>query len=313
MRKLEIGVQSGNWYDESQPEDSVRFIKECGFEAIDYNINNLFDASFDKEHFTSLFDKSLDELYEYFSPLKKVTKEHEICFSQLHGIFPMYFYGEDARNQYILNVTEKMFAICRYLDCDLIVIHPWSGPDIHKDEEKEINLRMYRQLIPAAKKYGITICLENLFKHYDHDCFSATCTSAEEACWYIDTLNKEAGEELFGFCLDIGHAHVTTQNLYQYITTLGNRLKALHIHDNDGTSDSHMIPYTQMDRTGKRLAIKWDKFIQGLKEIGYEGALSFETFRAIDVLPKELQKEGFRFIRAIGEYFRSCIKGGECC
>lgn len=249
MKKLEIGVQSGNWYDEKRPEESIRFIKECGFEGIDYNINNLFDDTFNKEQLTSIFDKSLDELYEYFTPLKKAAVENEIAFSQLHGIFPMYFYGEDARNQYILNVTEKMFAICRYLDCDLIVIHPWSGPDLHKDEEKEINLKMYRQLIPVAKKYGITICLENLFKHYDHDCFTAACSSAEEACWYIDTLNDEAGEKVFGFCLDVGHAHVTTQNLYQYITTLGDRLKALHIHDNDGTSDSHMIPYRIHSRT----------------------------------------------------------------
>lgn len=308
MRKLEIGVQSGNWYEESRPEESIRFIKECGFEGIDYNINNLYNATFDKENLSSFFDKSLEEIFEYYKPLKEAIKKYDISISQLHGLFPMYFPGEEARNEYIIQVAEKMMAVCKYLSCKYIVIHPWSGPDLYKEEEKEVNLRIYSQLIPAAHKYGVTICLENLFKHYDLDCFSGVCSSAEEACWYIDTLNNAAGEEIFGFCLDVGHVVVTSGNLYQYIITLGKRLKVLHIHDNDGGSDSHMIPYTQMDRTGKRLRIDWEKFIRGLKEIGYEGALAFEVFRAIDVLPVELKKEGLAFVSAVGIYFRKRIE-----
>ena len=308
MKKLEICVQSIHWYDENKPEESIRFIKECGFEAIDYNINQLYSDTFDKEHLTSIFDKSMDELYEYFAPLKKATKEYGIAFSLFHGAFPMYFEGEDARNEHLIEVTEKMFAVAEYLECKYVVVHPWSGPNLHKEEEKEVNLKLYRRLMPAAKKYGVTICLENLFKHYDLDCFSAACSNAEELCWYIDTLNAEAGEELFGVCFDVGHAHVTTENIYQYLTTVGKRLKTLHIHDNDGISDSHMIPYTQMDRTGRRLSINWEHFIRGLKEIGYEGALSFETFRAIDMLPEEIQEDGLRFIVAIGRYFRRCLE-----
>ena len=41
MMKLEVATQSGDWYDETRPEESMRFIKECGFEGIDYNINNM--------------------------------------------------------------------------------------------------------------------------------------------------------------------------------------------------------------------------------------------------------------------------------
>lgn len=308
MKKLEVGVQSGNWYDESRPEESIRFIKECGFEAIDYNINNLYDSTFDKATLTSFFDKSLDEIFEYYKPLKNAATENDISIAQLHGLFPMYFPGEDERNEYIIEVAEKMFAVCEFLNCKSIVIHPWSGPDIHKAEEKQINLNIYRQLIPAAKKHGVIICLENLFKHYNLDCFEGACSNAEEACWYIDTLNAEAGEDIFGFCLDVGHACVTGGNLYQYITTLGKRLTVLHIHDNDGVSDSHMIPYTQMDRRGARLRIDWEKFIRGLKEIGYEGPLAFEVFRAIDVLPENLKQSGLRFVSDIGRYFRERIE-----
>ena len=133
--------------------------------------------------------------------MKEAAKENDISISQVHGLFPMYFPGEDARNEYIIEVTEKMFAVCEYLECKTIVVHPWPAPDKTREEEREINLNIYRKLIPAAKKYHVTICLENLFKHYDMDCYDGACSNVDEAVWYIDRLNAEAGEELFGFCL----------------------------------------------------------------------------------------------------------------
>ena len=312
MKKLAIGVQTLRWYDEANPAKSIRFIKECGFEAIDYNIDALFKQTFDIEKLSSpIFDKSEEELIAYYEPLKNALEEHDICVSQMHGIYPMYYLGEDARNEYILEATEKIFAVCKQLGCEAVVIHPWSGVDLYKEEEKQINLNMYRKLIPAAKKYGVKICLENLFKHLDHDCFNAACSNAEESCWYVDTLNAEAGEEIFGFCLDVGHTCVTGANLYQFITTLGKRLTVLHIHDNDGISDSHLIPYTQMDRTGYRLRIEWDKMLRGLREIGYEGTLSFEVFNGIHQMPMHLRPSALRMVCNIGKYFRECIEKGD--
>lgn len=313
MKKLAIGIQSGDLYDERNPKESVCFMKSCGFEAMDYDIHNVYDATFDAQTLTSFFDKSEEELLAYYEPLKKAMKENEFSMSQAHGVFPIYYHGEDARNDYIIEVTEKMMAACQYLECPAIVIHPWTGPDLHKDEEREINLNIYRRLIPAAKKYGVMVCLENMFKHDHLHGYEGACSDATEACWYIDTLNAEAGEELFGFCLDTGHLYLTARNLYQFITKLGKRLTLLHIHENNGFGDSHVLPYTQMDQTGKRPITDWEKFIKGLAEIGYEGALSFETFRVNSIWPKEIWKEGMCFNRAIGEYFRKRIEEESTC
>ena len=67
MKKLEVSVQTGGWYDESKPNESMKFIKECGFEGVDYNIDGLFKSTFDPENLTSFFDKDMEQLYEYFS------------------------------------------------------------------------------------------------------------------------------------------------------------------------------------------------------------------------------------------------------
>lgn len=308
MKKLEVSVQTGGWYDEAKPEESMKFIKECGFEGVDYNIDVLFKSTFEPENLTSFFDKDMEQLYEYFSSLKQAAEKYEVSISQAHSLFPIYYHGQDGKNRYVLEVTKKMIAVCGYLNCSAIVVHPWSNPELRKEEIRQINLDIYRKLMPAAKEYGVKVCLENLYTMYVDSYHEGSCTDAEEACWYIDTLNAEAGEEIFGFCLDVGHANMMGKNVYQYITTLGKRLTVLHINDNGGTCDGHMIPYTQRVMKGHGAVVDWDGFIKGLKEIGYEGALSFETFRVTDQMPDEVLIEVLRLISAIGRYFRKEIQ-----
>lgn len=308
MKKLAIGVRSKWWYDEKNPDESIKFIKDCGFEAIDYGINGLFDSTFDEENLTSFFDKSLEELYAYFQPVKDALNKYDIAISQTHGIFKLHYPGEDARNDYLIEVTEKMIAINKYLGSPAIVIHPWIGSDVHKSEEKKTNLMIYRRLIPAAKKYGVMICLENINQKSGLECYEGGCSDAYEACEYVDTLNAEVGADVFGFCLDTGHVKITGRNLYQFITTLGSRIKLLHIHDNDGRSDSHMIPYTQVDQSGFRTSTDWESFIQAIREIRYEGAISFESSRGIRIPPIELRKAVLRFLCEIGRCFRQRIE-----
>lgn len=307
MEKLLVGIESGFWYDPARPDESLQFIKEYGFEAVDFNFQAFYRKTFDAEKLTSFYDQSLEELYEYFKPLKEAAIKYGISFPQAHGMFPVYCEGEEAKTKYNIEVTNKIIALCEFIGCKALVIHPATKPEVHKEEELENNMSIYRQWIPAAKKHGVKVCLENLFFYYDTDIYEGTCSNVNEVCWYIDSLNAEAGEDVFGFCLDVGHAVTTGANLYQYIVSLGKRLTVLHIQDNDGVCDSHMIPYTQMDKRGKRLRIDWEKFIRGLKEIGYEGPLNFECAHGVEVLPEELREEGFRFMSAIGRYFRKRI------
>ena len=175
----------------------------------------------------------------------------------------------------------------------------------------EINLEMYRRLIPSAKKYGVKICLENVFTLFNGRIVESVCTHADDVCYLIDTLNAEAGEEVFGFCYDVGHANITGKVHRDYLNALGKRLTVLHIHDNDGIGDKHLIPYTQtVDLWGDKLGTDWEGFLAGLRDIGYEGALSFETFRASKHFPKEVWGEMLSLVSALGRYFRGRIING---
>ena len=305
---MKISIETPYWYDREKPEAGVAFIKECGFEAVDLDLSNHFKDTYDKETGTSFFDNDLETVCQYYKPLKESMKANGLTFAQSHGMYPLYIQGEDLKNESVLRASARMLELCQYLGCPAVVFHPWTGVNLRTEEEIEINLRMYRYLMPTAKRTGVKICLENLFGRKGIVCIEGACADAKEAAWYIDTLNAEAGEDVFGFCLDTGHANVLGKNLYQYITILGKRLTILHINDNMGSEDNHMIPYTQLDRQGSKTSVDWDGFLRGLKEIGYEGDLSFETFRGIGMLPRAVRKEGFSLVSAIGRYMREEIQ-----
>ena len=306
-------MQIAKWFEEQKPVESMKYIKKCGFEGVDYNINSLFRATFDEEHLTSFFDKSIEKLKAYYKPLKDAAKENDITFCQSHGILVIYHKGNPKKTEYFLQTTEKMIEVCQYLECKAIVIHPWIGAQFGADKKEEIdvNMQIYRRLVPTAKRCGVKICLENLWEKQEDVYVDAPCVDVKEACFYIDTLNKEAGEDVFGFCLDIGHTKFYRTDVYEFIKTLDKRLTILHLHENDGTSDSHMIPYTQYDSNDGGTCIDWESFLQGLYEIHYEGSLSFETCNAIVNLPYDMKTRALKFIHEIGKWFKKRLQASE--
>ena len=310
MKRLLAGVQSGDWYDEVNDDYSMALAAKCGIEAIDYNIDHVINPwEFVKGKPFPQCDLPVDEFVKCYSGLKAASEKYGIVISQMHAPFPTWFEGEPAATDYLLSVVEKVCAVCQYVNCPAVVVHPYESGQPEKDFA--INLEMYRKLMPAARKYGVKICLENTFCVFNKRIVEGSTTHAEDNCYLIDTLNAEAGEELFGFCFDVGHANITGKNIRQYLNTLGKRLTVLHIHDNDGKGDKHLIPYTQTsDIWGAELATDWEGFIAGLRDIGYEGALSFEIFRAGRNFPKEVEGEMLSLVSALGRYFRNRIING---
>lgn len=305
---LRIGTQSDGWYSDADADGSIAYYKECGFSTIDFNLHCYIDIrglAKGGAPYSSFYDKSIEELYEYFTPLKEACKKHDVTIAQVHGPFPNWYDGEDELNEYLIGVMEKCCAICAFLESPGIVIHP---VEYDGDVARECNLRMYRRLIPAAKKYGVKILLENIFRRYNGRFIQGRMSSPEEACEYFDLLNAEAGFDAFGFCFDVGHAIITCQNIPTFIRKLGHRLTNLHIHDNNGLDDLHLIPYTCVT-TGTNLVCDWDGIVEALKDIGYRGALCFETFRSLRIMPEAVRGEALKLISAIGRHFSERILG----
>ena len=121
-----------------------------------------------------------------------------------------------------------------------------------------------------------------------------------EAIYYIDAFNRIAEEEIFGFCLDIGHLLLLGLDTKTCMEKLGSRIKALHIHDNDGVDDLHLSPYLGVT--------DWERFLKGLIAIDYNGNLNFENCGSVKQVPPALIPSVLRNTTDIGNFFRARIE-----
>ena len=200
-----------------------------------------------------------------------------------------------------LEALKKDIAMTAYMGSPYVIIHPFFNMVNRErpsaEEEWELNRDRYSALIPTLKEYNVVCCLENMFVGGPEGMrYAAVCSDFREAAEWIDKLNDIAGEERFGFCMDTGHCHLTGQNMRRALNFIGHRLKTLHIHDNDGHTDWHMGAF--MGTTD------WELFIEGLRDINYEGDLSFETFKVLDNFPPEMMEICLRMIAESGKYFK---------
>ena len=308
-KELMIAAQNSIWYNayggDENPEKAFAFIRDCGFDAVDFNLAAHIRAGEVRQgNVHGFFDASLEELLEYYRPIKAAADKCGVAFAQAHGPYPLHVEEYPHVHEYLLTVVEKMLGICQMLECPYLVVHPIIVRN--RREEWERNMEMYRKLMPTAKKYGVTICLENLFTMDNTRITGRACSNMDDACRYIDELNAQAGQTVFGFCYDVGHAILTSNDIYEDIKQLGHRLVALHIHENNTQTDMHQIPYMAR-QSHKELNTNWEEFAQALREIGYRGSLNLESHGSLRRIPTELLKPMLQCGAAICDYFKKRI------
>ncbi len=310
---LPIGVQSSIAVNHEDPIDDLKRLKEIGFSSIDFSLHSyLTNKELYKQKKNGFFDKSEEELYEYFTPLKMGCEETGIEIFQMHMPYPNYVpTAKKDFNDYLRDVMAvKSMKICHFLNCKYIVIHGFKLSRFLGSEELEWQetQKFIDYLAPLAKEYGITICIENVYESSGAHIIEGPCCDATKAVRRIDETNEKYNAEVLGFCFDTGHANLVGINFEEFLETLGNRLKVLHIHDNDGMVDLHQLPFTFTRSRENRPSTDWEGFINGMKKIDYNGVLSFETAPVLKSFPDELRGEVLNMIYSIGKYFAKCIE-----
>lgn len=311
---LKTSIQTTGFITDKTPaeyEEKFKALKEAGFDAIDFSLCcNLSSADIVSNKHSDYFDMSEEEIIQNrIKPFKESACRNNIYFGQLHAPYPTYVIGNNTMNNYIIEVVKKSLRISAFLECPYVVVHPiMLAYSLGYNEEYEANIKFYSELIPYAKKYGVTICLENMFHTKKGHLYESSCSDAQEAVHYIDKLNNIAGFECFGFCFDLGHANIVGKNIRHSLNTLGHRVKALHIHDNDSKDDLHMMPFSCAVNWGNDLVTDWEGFLNGLADIDYKGTINFETHQSFHVFPKTVHKEMLTLTCAIGNYFAQEIE-----
>ena len=310
---IKIGVQTQNIVNDDYPEEGFTMLRRAGFTCADFGLNGyLSNEMLYNFELNSFFDQSVPELEHFFAPHKQGAAAAGIVINQMHMPYPIYVPKADREiNDYLWNlVAPKSMAVCHYLDCKYIVIHGFKLARLLGSEELEWQEteRFIDSLAPVAKEFGITICVENIYTNIGNHIIEGSCCDAKKAAARIDWMNERYGAEVLGFCFDTGHANLIGIDMEDFITTLGKRLKVLHIHDNDGGSDLHQIPFTFTRNRENVSSTDWNGFIRGLRKISFDGVLSFETAPVLSAFPSVMKQDVLRFIAQIGSYFAGEIE-----
>lgn len=306
---LRIGVQTKNVIHDSCPEEGFALLSRAGFSCADFSLNGyLLNSAIYRSERNVFFDKSVQELETFFEPHKKGAEAAGITIHQMHMPYPNYVPGgDDALNAYLWNVVApKSMKVCAFFGCPYLVIHGFKLSRFLGSEELEWERteKFLDFLAPMAKEMGITLCIENLYDSIGGHLVEGPCCHAGKAVERIERINDKYHSEVLGFCFDTGHANLVGLDFEKFITMLGGHLKVLHIHDNDGISDLHQLPYT-FTRTRENLpSTDWEGFSRSLKKIGFDGVLSFETAPVLTAFPEEMKEDVLSFIARTGNYLR---------
>lgn len=172
-----------------------------------------------------------------------------------------------------------------------LVIHPDSYNDdvwYSRKRSLEGNRERFLRYGEAASKWGVGIAIENLIDVRPVGRFAGT---TEDLVELVDLLGDD---QLFGICLDTGHANLTQMNQPAAIRSMGKRLKALHVNDNRGETDDHILPFTGN--------VQWRPLMEALGEIGYDGDFTYEIHNFGKNFEDGFHDPMMRFARDVAAY-----------
>lgn len=233
----------------------LKVIRECGFTCTDFNITQAHIG---------------EDLVARAELLKAELLECGMTAPQAHApiINPFDPEKTDAIPSY-----ERSLRFCQIVGIPTCVVHAGSIKGNTREEYYENNVAFYRSLIPVAEETGVMILVENI-GHAGDDNFLRTGADVREMIDRID-------HPLFGACWDTGHGNLNKQNLYETIITLGDKLMALHVHDNcayfEPSYRHHRIDMHTTPFATQYASVNYDALLQGLVDIGYKGTFNFEV------------------------------------
>ena len=262
---MKIAVQTGGVEERLGLDGAYRLIREAGFDGVDANVDHLMTGQdYKARRIPAFFLGSDADCIAHFKPWKDAAEKYGLDNYQAHAPFPSYVLDPDHPdfNDALIAMLRKTIMGCDSIGCRNLVVHPFFlGYRDQMDPETEwrVNIERYSMLIPEAKKYGVTICLENMFSGYRGKLYNACCSDIPTACKYIDTLNDIAGQQCFAFCLDTGHLLLMGKDIKNTMIQLGDRIRAFHVHDNNGIDDQHLAPFMGVQ--------DWSRFVDGLRGV----------------------------------------------
>ena len=173
------------------------------------------------------------------------------------------------------------------------VLHFNGGNELSVEERYQRRCRMLSDLLDHVQHTPIKLCLENLGSVPETH-------TVERIRKIVDQMNSDR----LGICLDTGHLHLVNgrgeavQTQEEFILGAGKDLCAMHITNNSGGGDDHLMPFSS------RYGVDWVEVLRTLRTVGYNGLFNLEILGE-NQAPMYIRKEKLKYIKKMTDYMVS--------
>lgn len=171
------------------------------------------------------------------------------------------------------------------LGIDWVVFHTANIADASEDERLSRNVEWLTPYVKLAEECGTGVALENMNDHGKGERYCCDACSLIKLC---DAFSSPA----VGLCWDVGHAHCQGIAQRENLALCADRLKVLHVQDNDGKTDGHTAPFYG--------TVDWNEVLLGLRDAGYKGEFTFEAHMLIRLAAESCRDSAARLLYDIG-------------
>lgn len=259
----------------------LAFLKDAGFDAANIGTGTLLPATGEWQPIVEQALQDADEL--------------GIPFTDCH--LPYFNIKVNTDPDYAELCSQKMYTamdIAKALDIKTAVLHPnCTTVTVRAFDRKEAYDTAMVHLSPFAEyaaKVGLDVIIENTRLVPGIRQSHRFCQGPEELCEVADALG-------FGVCWDFGHANLAGLKQSEALAYVGKRLKAIHIHDNNGADDDHAAPFMG--------TVDWVDAMHGLALAEFDGRLNYELVTSR--VPAALRMEYAKYLAAAADQLMEYI------
>lgn len=231
------------YYVEKSPEDAILEIAKCGYRY----------AELSDEHGAMLLERG--DPREVGAAFGAFAREAGVTVSQGHLFLKVALTAPDG-----VPTLYRWLDLFHAVGIRRAVLHlDGRFPEGTSPEEiHEKNAAALRALVAHMEGWDMKICLENLCKRF---------YAVEDLLSYVN----EIGEEHLALCLDTGHLNLTRASSQgDFVRKAGKHLGALHIADNMGERDNHLMPFLAVGQ------VDIYDLLGALRDVGYDELYNLE-------------------------------------
>ena len=236
MRAL---CQDSEFGYEISMRDRLRLIKEAGFDRVAISWTNKY------------IHNQVPYVQANWDEFPALAEEAGLKVDNVHCEFITCdsLWDDTLEGQTYFDTINNTLKNCGLRRIPTVIFHPATNPI--GGLINDLGKKRFALLTETAEKYNVNIAVENI-------------RNAEHLNYMLSNFNSKK----VGFCYDIGHQNCFSSYV-DVLEAFGDRLMALHLHDNHGKVDEHLLPFDGN--------VDWDNFSAAMQKLDYKGCVELES------------------------------------